>query len=325
MRDRKPPDALAAAIDRFVTHQRAFGCRYIQQESVLKSLQRFVALQCGTDLSASVYEQWCRFERRLSPTTRHLYQLTVHKFCRFRQRHEPQCFVPDPAGFTRPRPYRSPVIITPEQIVSLLRTADALSPSQYSLRPAVMRMAVVLLYTCGLRRSELIRLQLTDVDTKHGVLHIRDTKFHKSRWIPLSPDGRAELGRYLRQRLKRTHDLQPSAPLLGNSIHAYGHRGWHAFSTIGISRAMSTLIALAGVRGPDGRRPRMHDFRHSFAVQVLSRCYREGGDVQTQLPKLALYMGHVSIVSTAYYLHFIPEIASLASERFGRHYARIIQ
>jgi len=89
--------------------------------------------------------------------------------------------------------------------------------------------------------------------------------------------------------------------------------------------ALRTLFNLAGVHGPDGRRPRVHDFRHSFAVQVLSRCYREGGDVQTQLPKLALYMGHVSIVSTAYYLHFIPEVASLASERFGRRYARIIQ
>jgi len=217
------------------------------------------------------------------------------------------------------------VIITPKQIGSLLRAADALSPSQYSLRPAVMRMAVVLLYTCGLRRSELIRLQLADVDTKHGVLHIRDTKFHKSRWVPLSADGRAELGRYLRKRLKEPQGLQPSAAFLGNPIHGNGNWSWHAFSTVGISRALRTLIALAGVRGPDGRHPSMHDFRHSFAVQVLSRCYREGGDVQTQLPKLALYMGHVSIVSTAYYLHFIPEVASLASERFGRHYARIIQ
>ena len=244
---RSPSEALGAAIDKFVTHQRVFGCKYDRQESVLRLMQRFVARQRETDLSASVYERWCRFEQRLSPTVRYFNQLTVHKFCQFRQRHEPRCFVPDPAGFTRPRPYRSPVIITPKQIVSLLRAADVLSPSQYSLRPAVMRMAVVLLYTCGLRRSELIRLQLADVDTKHGVLHIRDTKFHKSRWVPLSADGRAELGRYLRKRLEEPQSLQPSAAFLGNPIHAYGHRGWHAFSTIGISQAMRKLIALAGV------------------------------------------------------------------------------
>lgn len=64
--------------------------------------------------------------------------------------------------------------------------------------------------------------------------------------------------------------------------------------------------------------------RHSYAVEALCRCYREGGDVQTQLPKLALYMGHVSIVSTAYYLHFIPEVAALASERFDQRYSHVI-
>jgi integrase len=64
--------------------------------------------------------------------------------------------------------------------------------------------------------------------------------------------------------------------------------------------------------------------RHSYAVEALCRCYRDGGDVQTHLPKLALYMGHVSIVSTAYYLHFIPEVAALASERFDRRYSHVI-
>jgi hypothetical protein len=64
--------------------------------------------------------------------------------------------------------------------------------------------------------------------------------------------------------------------------------------------------------------------RHSFAVHALVRWYRQGGDVQTHLPKLALYMGHVSIVSTAYYLHFIPEIATLASNRFARRFSHLI-
>jgi hypothetical protein len=64
--------------------------------------------------------------------------------------------------------------------------------------------------------------------------------------------------------------------------------------------------------------------RHNFAVEALCRHYRDGGDVQTQLPKLALYMGHVSIVSTAYYLHFVPEIAALASERFSRRFSQLL-
>jgi integrase/recombinase XerD len=325
MRDKKPPVALDAAINRFVAHQRAFGCAYTTQEYTLRTLQRFVTRQCEADLSAGVYEQWCRLEQRLSPNTRYLHQVVVRKFCLFRQRQEPRCFVPDPTSFTRPQPYRSPVIVTPEQIAGLLRAADALSTLRYSLRPDVMRMAIVLLYTCGLRRGELIRLQLADVDIKQGVLHIRDSKFHKSRWVPLSAGGRLELRRYLRKRLKEPYDLQPAASFIGNPVHSYGFVGWHAFSGAGITRALKKLFDLAGVRGSDGRRLCVQDIRHNFAIQALSRWYRQGADVQTHLPKLALYMGHVSIVSTAYYLHFTPEIASLASERFGRHYAHVIQ
>lgn len=80
----------------------------------------------------------------------------------------------------------------------------------------------------------------------------------------------------------------------------------------------------ANVRGWDGRRPRVHDFRHSFAVQCLLRWYRQGADVQSNLPKLAMYMGHVSIVSTAYYLRWIPELAQAASDRFEASFGSLV-
>jgi integrase len=87
---------------------------------------------------------------------------------------------------------------------------------------------------------------------------------------------------------------------------------------------MIQVFRRADVHDAMGRRPRVQDVRHSFAVHSLIRKYREGGDVQTHLPKLALYMGHVSIVSTAYYLHFIPEVAALAGERFSRRFSHLI-
>lgn len=187
-----------------------------------------------------------------------------------------------------------------------------------------MRFAVILLYTAGLRRGEVVRLQLADVDAGQGVLRIRESKFHKSRWVPLSQDAGHELRRYLRLRLREPYDRRPAAPLLCNASHCYGHSGWHAYTGSALGSGFRELVDRAGVRDTQGRRPRVQDMRHSFAVEVLSRQYREGGDVQTQLPKLALYMGHVSIVSTAYYLHFVPEIAAQASERFGRRFSHIL-
>jgi integrase/recombinase XerD len=186
-----------------VAHQRIFGRRYYAEEYVLRALHRFVARRHAADLSAAVFEQWCAALAHLSPNTRRGRQLLVRKLCLFRRRREPKCFVPDPTGFARPRPYRSPVIVTSAQVASLLRAADKLVSSQhFPLRPAVMRMAIVLLYTAGLRRGELIRLLLADVDAHNGILRIRESKFHRSRWVPLSPDACLELRSYLRQRLK---------------------------------------------------------------------------------------------------------------------------
>jgi integrase len=81
-------------------------------------------------------------------------------------------------------------------------------------------------------------------------------------------------------------------------------------------QALHALFEAAGVRNIEGRCPRVHDVRHAFALEALRRWYIEGADVQVNLPKLALYMGHVSIVSTAYYLRWMPAVIARASERF---------
>ena len=325
MRNRERSTRLDAAIADFVAHQRTFGRRYWHQEYVLKALGRFVACRGADDLSPSLFDQWSEHQRHLSPTTLYGRQLLVRKLCLFRHRRDWKCFVPERTRFARPRPHAAPIIITPAQMVAMLRAAGRLRPSQHNpLRAAAMRVAVVLLYTAGLRRGELLRLQLGDVDAESGVIRIRESKFHRSRWVPLSKDARRELRAYLRKRLRKPYDRHPSAPLLFNGNHAYGHKGWHAYCGGGLGQALRSLFDQAEVRDPQGRRPRVQDLRHSFAVESLLRCYRQNGDVQTYLPKLALYMGHVSIVSTAYYLHFIPEIAALASERFGRGFSYLI-
>jgi integrase/recombinase XerD len=325
MPSRNVSTTLDAAIDEFVAHQRVFGRRYYTEEYGLKAFGRFVARQGVADLSASTFEIWCNAQQHLSPNTRYARQLLVRKLCLFRRRRDPQCFVPDSSAFARPRPRRPPVLVTPAQVSALLLAADELPPSQHcGLRAASMRLAVVLLYTAGLRRGEVVRLQLADVDGCQGVLRVRESKFHKSRWVPLSRDAHHELRTYLRRRLREPYDRRPSAPLLCNASHCYGHSGWHVYTGAAFATAFRDLVDRADVRDAQGRRPRVQDMRHNFAVEALCRHYRDGGDVQTQLPKLALYMGHVSIVSTAYYLHFVPEIAALASERFSRRFSQLL-
>ena len=319
----RPTRALDAAIAAFVGHQRILGRRYYGEEGVLRSLRHFVVAQRGTDLTASIFELWCHAQCDLSPNTRYSRQLLVRKLCLFRRRREPNCFVPDPTGFARRRPYRRAVIVTPAQIGRMLRAAAGFGSSQHCpMRPAVMRIALVLLYSAGLRRGEITRLTLADIDHREGIIYVRESKFHKSRWVPLSADACRELRRYLR--VRRRHGAAFDAPLLCNCSRGYGHVGWHGYSGESLTAGIRALFARADVRDAEGRRPNLRDLRHSFAVQALRRHYRADGDVQTFLPKLSLYMGHVSIVSTAHYLQFTPDIARLASERFRQHFSCLI-
>ena len=311
---------LDAPICAFLAHQRTLGRGYRNEEYVLRGVRSFLLQAGASDLDPTAFDRWCEHLKPLSANTRRARQLIVRRLCLYRRRTEPACFVPDPLYFARPQPYRVPVLIEPEQIAGMLTSTTALAPSANSpLRGAVLRLALVLLYTAGLRRGEVLRLTLDDLDAQSGVIRVRESKFHKSRLVPLSASAHRELRRYLRARTAACDDNRPSAPLLCNRS-----RGWRPYTGSGLSAGIGRLFELAGVRDVQGRRPRVHDLRHSFAVQALMRLYERGADVQSGLPHIALYLGHVSIVSTAYYLRFVPTLAALASERFARHCGHVI-
>jgi integrase/recombinase XerD len=312
---------LAHWIARWLAHQRALGRDYDSTGWILQHLQRFVLTRLrAPDLDQVGFDLWCDSFRHLAATTRRSRQLVVRKLCLYRQRAEPDCFVPNPLYFARLCPYRRPVIIEPQQVAQMLVVADNLVPTTNSpLLPAVMCLAVVILYTAGLRRGELVRLNLDDVEPRTGLVRIRSSKFHKSRLVPLSSDARAAVRAYLRQRLVPPFCAAPNAPLL-----CTGERGHRRYTGAGLGQAVNRLFIAANVVDSEGRRPRVHDIRHSFAVQALMRWYRHGGDVQSNLPRLAMYMGHVSIVSTAHYLHFVPAIRELAGDRFEAAFGGVV-
>jgi integrase len=115
----------------------------------------------------------------LTSNVRRARQVAVRNFCLYRQRTEPRCFVPDINRFARPQPHAAPDILTPAQVGRLLELAGTREATATSrLRPYVLRLALVLLYTAGLRRRELLRLTLADVDAQAGVLRVRESKFH---------------------------------------------------------------------------------------------------------------------------------------------------
>ena len=202
----------------------------------------------------------------------------------------------------------------------LLMTADRLTPAPGSpLRAATMRIAIVLLYTTGIRIGELQRLMLGDVEDDGALLRIRELKFQKTRLVPLSASTQQELAAYRCRRASAGFATTASSSLL--TPHP-GRSG--GYSIRGLQGAITALLRTASITDRNGRRPRVHDLRHSFAIQVLTRAYRQGEDVQVLLPKLAMYMGHVSIESTAYYLQWREELGVLASERFAARFADVI-
>ena len=316
----RPATSLTPIVDCYLQWKRALGRSYLGVERVLVSLLQFMHDHAAADLDQNLLDEWSKSFAELTANVRRNRLREVRNFCLYRQRTEPHCFVPDANRFPRPQPYCAPVIFGANAVAHMLAAAKQQRPTPGSpLRPAVLRLAVVLLYTAGLRRGELLRLTLADADPTEGVLRIRESKFHKSRFVPLSPDACCELRAYLRRRLSPPLSAEPDSPLLCNCT-----RGLRAYTGTGLSHGLQLLIRSANVQSADGRRPRVHDFRHSFAVQALLRWYREGADVQSNLPKLAMYMGHVSIVSTAYYLKWMPDIAAVASDRFEARFGHLI-
>ncbi len=312
---------LSLSINRYLELKRALGRQFTTESRVLERLNEFFARIGATDFTLTEFEQWDKTQTHLAPSTRRNRMQVVRSYCLYRRRTEPHCFVPDQRLFPESNQTIRPHIFSDAEIVRLLETAAQLPVVPNSpLRPEVFRLAIVLLYCTGMRRRELVCLTLSDYDRREHTLLIRESKFYKSRYVPLAADTWVELEAYLTIRQNRHLPMLAESPLLWNS-YAHGR----PYSGYGLWRGIRELMHCAGVRKADGTLPRVHDMRHSFALSNLLRWYRSGIDVQAKLPLLSTYMGHVSIKSTAYYLPFIPELALAASNQFCSRYGALVQ
>jgi len=313
-----PSSPLAPVIACYLTLKQALGRRYDAERRVLAHLDQFLS-DHGADLTPDMFARWCVAQHHLASGVRRARMRVVRNLCLYRRRREPTCFVPDLRLFPPVHQAHPPYLFSEADIRQLLALAAALPPTLGSpLRAETYHLALVLLYTTGLRRGEVIRLTVGDYDAQQGVLRIGASKFHKSRLVPVAPDAAQAVLGYLQARRCHGISVAPETPLL-----------WHRtrpgpYSGGGLAQGLRQLMRRAGLHADRGRGPRCHDLRHTFAVHALLRWYRDGADVQSKLPLLAAYMGHVSIVSTEYYLHFVEPVATAASDRFAREYGTLI-
>lgn len=206
---------------------------------------------------------------------------------------------------------RRPYLYTQEEIRLLLETARQFPSPCAPLRPLTLYTMLVLAYCAGLRLGEIVRLDLNDVHLEAGEIAIRDTKFFKSRTLPLAGSVVAALREYLDAR------RVAGAPQQGSSgLFWHEHRtGRYARATAGAF--LVGVLRRAGLKPHKGRvGPRIHDLRHAFVANRMLAWYREGINPEQRLPYLATYLGHKDINSTLVYLTVTQELLQQASERF---------
>lgn len=315
---------IAAELIDYISLKQALGRSFRSASFVLFSLDQFLC-ELGAppaDLTAETFRLWGQTMESVSSNTRLARMHIVRNFCLYRQRKAPTCFVPDPSQFPKASPPRTrPYIFSDNEVAMLLHHSNSIPVSGRSpLRAATTRLAIVLLYTTGIRRGELLRLTRVDYNPLEQTLAIHSSKFYKSRILPLPNDVALEVEAFLKKHRSIHPRLPDDAPLILNP-----RWGGQAYSGTQLWKNLHMVFDLAGIRKPDGRLPRIHDFRFSFAVNVLLRWYRSGFNVQAKLPLLAAYMGHVSVLSTYYYMQWIEPQASVAGSLFAAHYGALIE
>ncbi|MCK5191281.1 MAG: tyrosine-type recombinase/integrase [Methylococcales bacterium] len=176
------------------------------------------------------------------------------------------------------------------------------------LLPYTYTMIIGLLWVTGMRIGEVVRLKIEDINIDNGTLTIRQSKFFKSRIIPLSPSTTQQLIDYLKRRISCGYDSSSIESLFINN------RGKPC--TISTTpKTIKTLIIRAGIITNKNSPPRVHDLRHSFATRWLMDIYQSGKDPNIYLPVLATYLGHANIANTQVYLHPSIELLGLAGEK----------
>jgi integrase/recombinase XerD len=316
MRERPYSSPVGHRLADYVALRRSLGFELRSQAFILHQFDRVLRREMTGPgpVKREMVESYLRSLDGLQPLTRRVRLSTVRQFLRYLSQFEPLTFIPD--RFVEPAKSspRAPYIYTDEELRALLREALRFPVRFVARRWLLYHTLIGFLYATGMRISEALALTLADFDSRRAVVHIRKTKFHKARYVPVTRSTAEAIRRYLTARAERGCPTLPSSPLF---VSEKGSPLPYGTARVAF-RKIARMAQIRGVKG--GRAPRVHDLRHTAAVRRLSLWYHEGKDVQALLPALVTYLGHSAVRCTEVYLTATPELLEAASARFEDYF-----
>jgi integrase len=313
---------LADVLSRFLAFKRAAGYRYDEEARALRVLDHFLSTTLNPDdpvITLDVVRGYLARRGEESETTRAHRLSLIRQVCRFLALEQPRTAVPAPRFLGIHRRTFVARVMSQEEGQRFLASCEHLVTTSWSpIRDIVLGTALVLLYFTGLRAGEVLRLTIGDVDLAGAVLRIRDTKFGKSRLVPVASDITARLDRCRTTIERRLGSRPPEAPFFATaSGRPYSHTA--------LSAAFHQVLAGADIpRQSAGRALRLHDLRHGFAVLRLLVWYQQEVDLSARLPALATYLGHVGLASSQRYLQLTADMVGEIGRRHERRFGHLI-
>lgn len=285
---------LMSSVDRYLSIRRSVGFQLKSIEFYLRDFARLASARGETHVVAKTAIDWA--SKGVSEAQRHNRLSTVIRFAYFVHAEDPRHQIPPKFLFCSQRQRPAPYIFSDQEIQHLIVSAKNLGPPG-ALRPYTYSTLFGLLAVTGMRVSEARALQISDV-TVDGLV-IRESKFKKSRLIPLHETTWAALKNYLKRRFRMS----------GHDPHLFVSRRGSKLSHTVVSETFRKVLQVASILGkPDQRQPRLMDLRHSFAVQSLLMNSGKRDHVSRHMLALTTYMGHAKVDSTFWYLESTPEL-----------------
>lgn len=298
---------LQSLIDQFIVYRQSLGEQW-PSYCHLRGFGRFIGP--NVEVANVSPEQVNRFMAGSGPITLnwHIKLSVLRSFYQYAVSRGYVGQAPLPAIVPKRPPAFVPYVYSHDELARLLRAAKSFE--RPSLGPGTLHLILLLLYATGLRVGELLRLDRADVNLSECLLKVRQSKFGKTRLVPFGPQL---------QKILLEHHSRHSAS--GERAPFIAMRSGGRLKADTLHHSYRTLCAQLGISRADGGRyqPRIHDFRHTFAVHRLTSWYRQGADVQKLLPLLSVYLGHVHIRATQVYLSMTPELLEEAGDRFERY------
>lgn len=307
---------LKTLIAQYVTFRKSLGARFESAEGRLNAFCRYVGEESNvTDVQV---ERVHAFLTGVGPATRSWQSRysVLNGLYRYAISRGLIAGSPLPTSVPRPPERFIPYVYSQAELRRLFNSTTAAAPKgRCKLEPHTLRAILLLLYGAALRVSEALALTLADVDLAGALIVVRETKFHKTRIVPLGPQLNQVMAQYAARRAEAGHSQSGVAPFF------VLRRGARVSRPL-VEWRFKCLREYTNVKRIDGARyqPRLHDLRHSFAVHRLVSWYQQGADVQKLLPQLSTFLGHVHLTDTQVYLTMTPELLREALIRF-EHYA----